>query len=338
MNKSMNKKLSELAENLNEDYKNALNKCNKLSNIIKDNVQIETDARKEFQNNCKEFEKVYNYSKTYVVVGLEPYHTYCKTFEKAETLIFDKDYDNLADDKDILNSDIYGFYKEWSKIAKAPYPLFLNEYKIYEVPHAAVNYAAYLSEHLNEYSLKAAKEVGVTVDKDIFHESFELNNLYDIAHDINHLINNLTTMKTLLKTCDVEMPSPFEISLDVSYDNCKKIEIPISLFTSKQINAVNDILSDYCNELSNAKKKCSELSNDTYSLSVEIAEYNQNNDIKFDEKDVSELNPVLIDFEKQPLLQIKEALNNNRECYKELKTVFENFKEEHELDVDAIER
>lgn len=118
----MDKKLFELVENLNEDYENALNQCDKLSNIIKDNVQIETDARKEFQNNCKEFEKAYNYSKTYIVVGLEPYHTYCKTFEKAETLIFDKDYNNLANDKDILNSDIYGFYKEWSKIAKAPYP------------------------------------------------------------------------------------------------------------------------------------------------------------------------------------------------------------------------
>lgn len=334
----MDKKLFELVENLNEDYENALNQCDKLSNIIKDNVQIETDARKEFQNNCKEFEKAYNYSKTYIVVGLEPYHTYCKTFEKAETLIFDKDYDNLANDKDILNSDIYGFYKEWSKIAKAPYPLILNEDKRYEVPDAAVNYATYLSNHLNEYSLKAAKEVGITVDKDIFYKSFELNNLYDVAHEINHLINTLTTMKTLLKTCDIEMPSYFERSLDVSYDNYKKIEIPISLFTSEQIHMANNKLSNYCNELSNAKKKCSELLNDTYSLSTEIAEYNKNSDIKFDEKDESELNPVLIDFEKQPLSQIKESLDNNKKCYEELKTAFENFKEEHELDADEIER
>lgn len=250
----MDKKLFELVENLNEDYENALNQCDKLSNIIKYNVQIETDARKEFQNNCKEFGKAYNYSKTYIVVGLEPYHTYCKTFEKAETLIFDKDYNNLANDKDILNSDIYGFYKEWSKIAKAPYPLILNEDKRYEVPDAAVNYATYLSNHLNEYSLKAAKEVGITVDKDIFYKSFELNNLYDVAHEINHLINTLTTMKTLLKTCDIEMPSYFERSLDVSYDNYKKIEIPISLFTSEQIHMANNKLSNYCNELSNAKK------------------------------------------------------------------------------------
>ena len=49
----MDKKLFELVENLNEDYENAMNQCDKLSNIIKDNVQIETDARKEFQNNCK---------------------------------------------------------------------------------------------------------------------------------------------------------------------------------------------------------------------------------------------------------------------------------------------
>ena len=334
----MDKKLFELVENLKEDYKNALNKCDKLSNIIKNNVQIETEAREDFQNNCKEFEKAYNYSKTYIVAGLEPYHAYCKTFEKAETLIFDKDYDKLANDKDILNSDIYGFYKEWSKIAKAPYPLILNEHKIYEVPDATVNYATYLSKHLNEYSLKAAKEVGITVDKDIFYKSFELNNLYNIAHEINHLINTLTTMKTLLKTCDVEMPSYFERSLDVSYDNYNKIEIPISLFTSEQIHMANNKLSYYCNELSNAKKKCSELSNDTYSLSVEIAEYNKNNDIQFDEKEASELNPVLIDFEKQPLSQVKEALDNNRKCYEELKTAFENFKEEHELDADEIER
>ena len=107
-------------------------------------------------------------------------------------------------------------------------------------------------------------------------------------------------MKTLLKTCDIEMPSYFERGLDVSYDNYKKIEIPISLFTSEQIHMANNKLSNYCNELSNAKKKCSELLNDTYSLSTEITEYNKNSDIKFDEKDESELNPVLIDFEKQP--------------------------------------
>lgn len=53
----MDKKLFELVENLNEDYENALNQCDKLSNIIKDNVQIETNARKEFQNNCKELER-----------------------------------------------------------------------------------------------------------------------------------------------------------------------------------------------------------------------------------------------------------------------------------------
>ena len=53
----MDKKIFELVKNLNEDYENALNQCDKLSNIIKDNVQIETNARKEFQNNCKELER-----------------------------------------------------------------------------------------------------------------------------------------------------------------------------------------------------------------------------------------------------------------------------------------
>lgn len=325
-----------------EYYEKLLSKCDKLSDIVKDNAKIEINERKKFQNKSQQFEKAYGYKTADILASLEPYCIYARLFVTAELLIFDKDYfvdklyDVMAKDEDILNSEIYNFYKEWSKNAKAPYPLYLNKDNEYDIIHAKGNSAEYLSKHINVYSLRAAEEVGITVDKNIFYNSFDLNKIYDIGYDINSLINGLTLIKSLLNTCDIEMCLSVDGNrLKISYDNDKNIEVSIN---HNQICVANDILSEYYNELFNTKQKYSELSNTAYVLSNEIEEYNESHDVKFDELEyASKLKAKAIDFEKQDLAYINETLDNNKLYYEELKKKFEKFKEERWIDI-CLER
>lgn len=145
------------------------------------------------------------------------------------------------------NKDLCDFYEEWSKIAKAPYPLYCNrEYTINEhiyhdyksidenkFDETKALYNCYFK--LNDYSLKIASELGYRLDSKTFNEPLKAIEIKQLTRETNDFIKALTDYKEhgFDFTLSLEFTRNSLYYLKLDYD--KNNEIEILKYNSKHV-------------------------------------------------------------------------------------------------------
>lgn len=254
------------------------------------------------------------------------------------------------------NTSFYKYLSDWSKIAKAPYPLFYNEdidkyEKIgsddsYDDIYNGLYYDFYAS-NIADYSISAAKDNGVEVDLNKFMDSFNYNSLKDLNEMTNRFLSELTNLKEhgfsfeLIKFGSQSFNTK---SFALIYDANKKIE-----FFKYGFNHISDVL-EISNLLSNHIKEIDTILNKKDNIDKKldkvinmIAEYNDDNDKPyekykfvdfayidedkyfndFDNNIISKVKPYPIEYKS--LKAFTDTVNQYDKFVDDIKNDFENY-------------
>lgn len=233
MDKSLNKKLSELAEKIeNHVYESEVITEELMSREQLYDVysRSQKDIYDDYENKLDKFSE-----EELIKIGK------MKAFELSTTLLelFVKDYNDNHNKFVVLtfnesSSNIYGLYKEWDRIAKAPYPLYLDDnsnYKVYSEigPLSLDNSIKEMYLKGNIYSLEASKHFNPfvldVIEKEMdYHSDMSHRTIFSLFNDNNWSIEKIVKtdeFKDICKTID-DLNIAFEESVQSYNIECEE--------------------------------------------------------------------------------------------------------------------
>lgn len=290
----MEKEMLEQLENLNKEYKKLEDTNDYLKSIVtkrKEDINILYDNFRFF-NSFLEDSIDEN-----VMALFGKYLTANRCMEQIYNLTNDL-HKNTADLSS--NKELCDFYEEWSKIAKAPYPLYcdreckteLTSFNVYksidenEFDETYGLYSCYFK--LNDYSLKIASNLGYRLDSRTFNEPLNAIEIKQLTTETNDFIKALTNYKEhgFNFTLREEFHRKDLSYLILDYDKNNELEIikyntnhvpDLRYLNSHVLDTANDIVKAYYRTKSDSEY----ILNKAYKM---ITEYNKDeeNIDKFD--------------------------------------------------------
>lgn len=254
------------------------------------------DSRDEIEELRDDFEFMHTFIQPNIgqdaFYTIENYQIYQLELEAVINVLSDLHDSSVLVDK---NTSFYKYLSDWSKIAKAPYPLFYNEdidkyEKIgsddsYDDIYNGLYYDFYAS-NIADYSISVAKDNGVEVDLNKFMDSFNYNSLKDLNEMTNRFLSELTNLKEhgfSFELVKLGSQSFNTKSFALIYDANKEME-----FLKYGFNHISDVL-EISNLLSNHIKEIDTILNKKDNIDKKldkvinmIAEYNDDNDKQYE--------------------------------------------------------
>lgn len=189
------------------------------------------------------------------------------------------------------NTEFYKFLSDWSKIAKAPYPLFYDEsmdkyekigsdYDYYNI-YNELYYDLFMN-NIADYSISAAKDNGIEVDLNKFMKSFNYNALKDLNEMTNRLLSELTNLKEhgfSFELEEIESPSLNTKYFSLVYDKNKEMEFLKYDFNHiSDVLELSDLLSNHIKEIDEITKQKDNVDKKLEKVINMITDYNEDND------------------------------------------------------------
>lgn len=221
---------------------------------------------------------------------IENYQIYQLELEAIINILSDLHDSSVEVDK---NTSFYKFLNEWSKIAKAPYPLFYNENTDkYEKIGSDDSYddiynGLFYLKNLIDYSISVAKDNGIKIDLNKFIDSFNYNSLKDLNEMTNRFLSELTNLKEhgfSFKLEEIESRLLNTKSLNTQYfsliyDENKEMEFLKYGFNHiSDVLEISNLLSNHIKEIDTILKKKDNIDKKLDKVINMIAEYNDDND------------------------------------------------------------
>lgn len=186
------------------------------------------------------------------------------------------------------NTSFYKFLNDWSKIAKAPYPLFYNENTDkYEKIGSDDAYddiynGLFYLKNLIDYSVSVAKDNGIEIDLNKFIDSFNYNNLKDLNEMTNRFLSELTNLKEhgfSFKLEEIESKSLNTKYFSLIYDENKEMEfLKYGLNHISDVLEISNLLSNHIKEIDKTIEKKDSVDKKLEKVINMITEYNDDND------------------------------------------------------------
>lgn len=224
---------------------------------------------------------------------IENYQIYQLELEAIINVLSDLHDSSVEVDK---NTSFYKFLNDWSKIAKAPYPLFYNENtdkyeKIgsddsYDDIYNGL-YDDFYASNIADYSISIAKDNGIEIDLNKFIDSFNYNSLKDLNEMTNKFLSELTNLKEYgfsFKLEEIESQLLNTKSLNTQYfsliyDENKEMEFLKYGFNHiSDVSEISNLLSNYIKEIDTIIKKKDNIDKKLDKVINMITEYNDDND------------------------------------------------------------
>lgn len=221
---------------------------------------------------------------------IENYQIYQLELEAIINILSDLHDSSVEVDK---NTSFYKFLNDWSKIAKAPYPLFYNENTDkYEKIGSDDSYndiynGLFYLKNLIDYSVSVAKDNGIEIDLNKFIDSFNYNNLKDLNEMTNRFLSELTNLKEYgfsFKLEEIESQLLNNKSLNTQYfsliyDENKEMEFFKYGFNHiSDVSEISNLLSNHIKEIDTIIKIKDNIDKKLDKVINMIAEYNDDND------------------------------------------------------------
>lgn len=315
------------------------------------------DSRDEIEKLRNDFKFIHAFILSNI--GLDAFYTignyqiYQLELEAVINVLSDLHDSSVLVDK---NTSFYKYLSDWSKIAKAPYPLFYNEdidkyEKIgsddsYDDIYNGLYYDFYAS-NIADYSISAAKDNGIEVDLNKFMDSFNYNSLKDLNEMTNRFLSELTNLKEhgfsfeLIKFGSQSFNTK---SFALIYDANKKIEFFKYGFNHiSDVLEISNLLSNHIKEIDIILKKKDNIDKKLDKVINMIAEYNDDNDKPyekykfvdfaytdkdkyfddFDNNIISKVKPYPIEYKS--LKAFTDTVNQYDKFVDDIKNDFENY-------------
>lgn len=221
---------------------------------------------------------------------IENYQIYQLELEAIINVLSDLHDSSVEVDK---NTSFYKFLNDWSKIAKAPYPLFYNENTDkYEKIGSDDSYddiynGLFYLKNLIDYSISVAKDNEIKIDLNKFIDSFNYNSLKDLNEMTNRFLSELTNLKEhgfSFKLEEIESQLLNTKSLNTQYfsliyDENKEMEFLKYGFNHiSDVLEISNLLSNHIKEIDTIIKKKDNIDKKLDKVINMIAEYNDDND------------------------------------------------------------
>ena len=210
----MNKKLFELAE----DIKKYAPKAIAINEILKAKVNTYNFRNNDmiFSLNDDEFKK-FSDKELENIEKVKEYYICNALLDVISSELEINSIYQYVKINDLSTERVFQLYKEWVEIAKAPYPLYLDNYSIYKVFSKDKDLS--LSDSIktlyfnqNQYSVIASWSLGYITDYDRYKESFYNEDINKLSIAVNNMLqNNACSIEKIVKT-------------DEFKDICKRID------------------------------------------------------------------------------------------------------------------
>lgn len=221
---------------------------------------------------------------------IENYQIYQLELEAIINVLSDLHDSSVEVDK---NTSFYKFLNDWSKIAKAPYPLFYNENTDkYEKIGSDDSYddiynGLFYLKNLIDYSISVAKDNEIKIDLNKFIDSFNYNSLKDLNEMTNRFLSELTNLKEhgfsfKLEEIESQLLNTKSINtqyFSLIYDENKEMEFLKYGFNHiSDVLEISNLLSNHIKEIDTIIKKKDNIDKKLDKVINMIAEYNDDND------------------------------------------------------------
>lgn len=252
------------------------------------------DPRDEIEKLRDDFEFIHTFIQPNIsqkaFYTIENYQIYQLELEAIINVLSDLHDSSIEVDK---NTSFYKFLNDWSKIAKAPYPLFYNENTDkYEKIGSDDSYdniynGLFHLKNLIDYSISVAKDNGIKIDLNKFIDSFNYNSLKDLNEMTNRFLSELTNLKEhgfSFKLEEIESQLLNTKSLNTQYfsliyDENKEMEFLKYGFNHiSDVLEISNLLSNHIKEIDTIIKKKDNIDKKLDKVINMIAEYNDDND------------------------------------------------------------
>lgn len=252
------------------------------------------DPRDEIEKLRDDFEFIHTFIQPNIsqkaFYTIENYQIYQLELEAIINVLSDLHDSSVEVDK---NTSFYKFLNDWSKIAKAPYPLFYNENTDkYEKIGSDDSYdniynGLFHLKNLIDYSISVAKDNGIKIDLNKFIDSFNYNSLKDLNEMTNRFLSELTNLKEhgfSFKLEEIESQLLNTKSLNTKYfsliyDENKEMEFLKYGFNNiSDVLEISNLLSNHIKEIDTIIKMKDNIDKKLDKVINMIAEYNDDND------------------------------------------------------------